>query len=298
MKGNPFVNSSIMTVKEALLKTPSGQDPDTKPPLAVTSESTFLNPAIKSKTEIKDWVYAMLGYPLVNVELTDAQFDVCIQNALQLYTKYAYFDDKYLMVDANNYEKNKGIDLSQWNVTTVKDMVTTRDAMYGIGSSDFFFGWPAMLNGQYGGGPFFGSTYGNYLNWSGGFVTYHNFIEFTELARRMTGSNPDFRYERNTKRLLIFPEPYKRFKHHNWILLTVEVEPQIEELLGNEYVKRIVLAYAKILLGTIRKKFSSVQLVGGGQIDTSIGDEGKEELNQIIENIRQDEAKGNFFFIG
>ena len=287
-----------MTVKEALLKTPAGEDPDVKPPLAVTSDSTFLNPAIKSKTELKDWTFAMLGYPLVNVELTDAQFDVCIQNALQLYTKYAYFDDKYLMVDANNYEPGKGLDIKQWNVAVVKDMATTRDAMYGIGSSDFFFGWPAMLNGQYGGGPFFGSTYGNYMNWSGGFVTYHNFVEFTELAKRMTGSNPDFRYDRTTKRLMIFPEPRKRFRHPNWVLLTVECEPPIEELLGNEYVRKICLAYAKIILGNVRKKFSSVQLVGGGTIDTSIGDEGREELNYIIENIRKDEAKGNFFFIG
>lgn len=287
------------TLKEALLKTPTGQDPDVKPPLVVTSDSTFLNPAVKSKTELKDWAYAMLGYPLVNVELTDAQFDVCIQNAIQLYTKYAYFDEKFLTVDLNFYEPNKGLDLSQWNVVVVKKISTTRDAMGGMGSSDFFFGWPALLNGQYGGGPFFGSSHGNDLNWSGGFVTYQNFVEFTSLARRMTGSNPDFRYDRSTKRLLLFPEPHKSHTNNpNWMLLTVECEPPIEELLGNEYVKRLVLANAKIILGTIRKKFSSVQLVGGGSIDTSIGDEGREELDNLIENIRQDEARGNFFYIG
>jgi hypothetical protein len=40
------------------------------------------------------------------------------------------------------------------------------------------------------------------------------------------------------------------------ILLTCQVMPPLSELYGNEYVKRIALAKAKILLGTIRKKFA------------------------------------------
>lgn len=270
--------------------------PEQKQPVLAEADSTFLNPAVKSKTELKDWVMIMLGYPLITVELTDAQFDICIQNALQLYTKYASFPEKYLMINQSKYEHNKGLDLSPWNVVTVMEIATYRDGMYGIGGSDLFFGWPAVLNGQLGSGPFLGSGTPGNRNWSGGFVTYHNFVEFAELARRMTGSNPDYRYDRTTKRLLLFPEPKTSDKSCP-ILLTCECEPTPEELYGNEYVKRIVLAYAKILLGTIRKKFSSVQLVGGGQIDTSIGDEGREELNSIIENIQKDESKGCFFMI-
>lgn len=63
-------------------------------------------------------------------------------------------------------------------------------------------------------------------------------------------------------------------------------------LYGNPYVKRIFLANLKIQLGIVRKKFSSVQLVGGAQIDTTIGDEGKEELNTILENLIKEESKG------
>ena len=76
------------------------------------------------------------------------------------------------------------------------------------------------------------------------------------------------------------------------MLLTCKCEPQIESYYGNEYVRRLVLAEAKILLGTIRKKFSSIQLIGGGQIDTTIGDEGREEKQQILENIQKDESQG------
>jgi hypothetical protein len=37
--------------------------------------------------------------------------------------------------------------------------------------------------------------------------------------------------------------------------LTCNVEPPIEDFYGNEWVRRLVLAEAKILLGTVRKKF-------------------------------------------
>lgn len=112
----------------------------------------------------------------------------------------------------------------------------------------------------------------------------------------MCGSNPDFTYDYQTKYFKLMPEPCMN-KTYNCILLTCQVIPPYEVLYGNEYVKKLALAYAKILLGTIRKKFSGINLVGGGQLDTSIGDEGKEELNQIMENIIKDEGKGQCCFI-
>ena len=66
----------------------------------------------------------------------------------------------------------------------------------------------------------------------------------------------------------------------------------MEDYYGNEFVRRLLLAECKILLGTIRKKFSSIQLIGGGQIDTTIGDEGREEKQQIMDEIIKSEAQG------
>jgi len=74
--------------------------------------------------------------------------------------------------------------------------------------------------------------------------------------------------------------------------LTCNQEPPIEEYYGNEYCRRLILAECKILLGTIRRKFSSVQLIGGGTIDTSIGDEGKEEKQAALEDLIKSESRG------
>ena len=118
------------------------------------------------------------------------------------------------------------------------------------------------------------------------------------MINRLTGSRLQWRYFKNSKILKITPAPKLHNNGSDLILLTCEVEPPPEELYGNEYVKRIFLAKLKIQLGVVRKKFSSVQLIGGGTIDTTIGDEGKEEMSQILEQIRADESFGNLAFVG
>lgn len=275
--------------------------------LDVKAESTFLNPAIDSKKKLIDWTLTMLGAPLVTVELNETQFDAIIGDAVELYTKYAWFGDKYLLLDLNKYECKKGIDTSPYRITAVKDVSTTRDTLYGVSMSDPFFGFNAWLNGGNGagwgfgggvmGGGAIGNTNGFGWNWTGGFVTYQCAQEFLQLAYKMSGMNPDFQFDHLHQRLILYPEP-RRFKskYRRWILLTCEVEPTLDELYGNNYLKRIVLAKAKILLGTIRSKFQNVQLVGGGSIDTSIKEEGQADLDKILEEIRSAEGIGNMWY--
>lgn len=257
----------------------------------INPESTWLNPGIRTLKQLKDWMLVKMGYPLVQVELTDEQLNLCIADAISLYSKYAYTPEKYLVVNLNFYEKDVGIDLSEFNIMSVKDIALQRDNIFGM-QNDMFFGMYAFM-GQGAGGPMFGMGEGNYV---GSWVTYHNLHEFFDLSKRMTGNNPDFQYDKVTKRLVLFPQPIGAYKDQK-ILLTCNVEPPIEEYYGNEYVRRLCLAEAKILLGTVRKKFSNIQLVGGGSIDTSIGDEGQNEKQAALEDLIRSESKGQFCVI-
>ena len=306
--------------------------PDHKETVPVKAESTFMSPAITAKDELINWVLTMLGYPLITVELTPSQFDACIADSLELYTKYASFGERYIFVDMNDYNHtpigspDNGIDLSKWNVALVKEVSTTRHAMFGYAMGDPFFAWGAMngnfgMYGNYGMYGMFGNYTGSGFNFVGGLTTAHLAHEFLEACHRITGSNPDFDYDRLHKRLRLYPEPppppgkdfagnpkrkkenwkyYDKTSHHyrpRWMLVTCECEPPVEELYGNNYFKRIVLAKCKILLGTIRSKFQNVQLVGGAQIDTSIKEEGQQELDKILESIQTDESIGQSWFI-
>ena len=270
--------------------------------IKINPESTWLRPSIKTKEELINWVLVSLGYDLVTVELTEEQLNLCIQNALEKYTKYAYFPEKEVVASLSRYVINKGLDLSHLNIVSIRDISFARDNMLAI-NSDIFFGAPQFFIGG-GGYPFFG----NGCQWAGSFTSYHNLHEFFDLTKRMTGSNPDWNYDVATKTLKLYPEPRcavpegtppnKEYdKKCECILMECEVEPPLSELYGNEYVKRLTLAYAKILLGTVRSKFQNVQLPGGGTVNTEIGNEGREELDKIMENIRTDESKGNCCFI-
>ena len=102
----------LHTEQETPLKDyPKYEEPKT------THESTFLHPAIKNKQELIDWVMTMMGYPLVTIELRENHYDVAIQNALMLYTKYATFPKKYILKSSRQYVTGVGLDLSRENVT-------------------------------------------------------------------------------------------------------------------------------------------------------------------------------------
>lgn len=252
--------------------------------------NTWLNPGIKTIEELKDWVLIKLGAPSVTVELTDEQLNSCIGDAIAVYSKYAYVPNKYLTVNLKFYKPGHGLDLREFHIMSVDDISFQRDNVFGM-TNDLFFG-PYAYFGQGGGSPLYGLGAGN---WVGSWVTYHNMHEWFDLTKRMLGSQPDWQWDKQKQVLRLMPEP--KYNGDHYILLTCKCEPPLEEYIGNEYVRRLVLAEAKILLGTIRKKFSSIQLIGGGQIDTTIGDEGREEKQNIMENLIKDEAQGQTWVI-
>lgn len=265
--------------------------------LDVKAESTWVNPAIKHLNELKDWILTKLGYPLITVELTDSQLNSCIADALAVYTKYAYNPPRYLIVNTRFYKHKcpececnpdfiEGLDLTEYNIQQVKDISLQRDNVFGL-ANDMFFS-PYAFFGQGVGSPMFGLGGQSYV---GTWTTYHNIHEWFDLAKRMMGSNPDWQYDKNTKHLKLFPAPHDHNRDH-FILLTCQCEEPVERYYGNEYVRRLALAESKILLGTIRKKFQNITIVGGGAIDTTIGDEGREEKQQIMENIIKAEGAG------
>lgn len=260
--------------------------------LNVNPDSTWLNPGIKNIEQLKDWVLTKLGYPLITVELTDSQLNTCIADAISLYSKYAYTPEKYLIVNTKFYVPGVGINLMDYNIMSIKDISFQRDNLFGMSGNDMFFS-PYAFFGQGVGSPAFGLGSQSYV---GTWTTYHNIHEWFDLTKRMMGSNPDWQYDRRTKILKLMPEP-KSNRSDNFILLTCNQEPPIEDYYGNEYVRRLVLAEAKILLGTVRKKFQNINLVAGGSIDTSIGDEGKEEKAAILENIIKEESCGQCCYI-
>jgi len=242
--------------------------------------STWLHPGTQEFEQVKQWILTSLGYPSTTVEITDSQLCVAIGNALRIFTKYKYYPPKYLTLDLFHYKPNEGLDLTQFNVMSIRDIGYQRDNMMGYGMDMFFS--PYSYMGQGAVGPFFGMGNGNAV---GSFTTYQCMNEWFDMVQRMCGSNPDFQYDKGTKMLRLMPEPKCAGKSHRYIAAVCFVEPPLNVLLGEDYFLRLALAESKIIVGTVRKKFNGVQLLGGGQIDTEIFNEGKEERDKLIEEI-------------
>ncbi len=266
-------------------------------------KSSYLHPYIESFDDLVAWGITKLGGEaeddqggLQNVELSKRMIQVCAADAIEKYTKYASFDTQDIMVSLNGYVPNHGLDLREYNIADIHDISFQRDTfLYGFGQ-DLFFGTGAMLQSYAGSGVF--PFFNNVGTTNGSWVGLHNLHEHLEMINRMTGSCPQYRYFKNKKLLKITPEPRLRPNSDNMILITCEVEPPPEELYGNEYVKRLFLALLKIQLGVVRKKFGTVQLPGGGTIDTDIGTEGKEEFDAAMEELRSSESFGNLCMVG
>lgn len=266
--------------------------------------SSYLNPYIESFDDLIAWGLTKLGGEyeddeggLQHVELSKRMIQVCAADAIEKYTKYASFDIQDILVPLDSYVPGKGIDLSEYNIADIHDISFKRDALlYGFGN-DLFFGTGAMLQSYAGAGVF--PFFNNVGTTNGSWIGLHNLHEHLEMINRLTGSCPSYRYYKSTKILKITPEPRIRPNcKDNQILITCEIEPPPEELYGNEYVKRLFLALLKIQLGIVRKKFGTVQLPGGGNIDTDIGAEGKEEFDKAMEELRSSESFSNLIFVG
>jgi len=254
------------------------------------ARATYINNKITTVEGLRTWILTELGYPLITVELTESQLDQAIDNAFQIYTKYADFGEKYLALNLTDYDTtNNYFNLSAHNIAAVYGLDTQGGSMFGSGSDTIFTLSNALL--QSGAYPFFGNAMAG-----GAWVTYHAAHEFMELAKRMSGSGYSYEYDVYNKTLRLFPSP--TVTTDAYMIICCEIIPDDEELYGNEYLKRFALAYSKIILGNIRKKFGSVQLLGGSSIDTSVGEEGAAELEKLIESVKKDEAMSTGFYIG
>jgi hypothetical protein len=251
--------------------------------------STFINPKITTRDQLKDRVLKRMGWPLITVELTDEQIDLAIDMSIEVYSKWASFPQQYLIINLKEYVQGEGLDLSKYgDITSVIDFNNSSGYLNNGSMNDCLFNFPNYMfaSGMY---PYFGT--GGY----GGWTTYAASIEFLKTSARMMGGMM-WDYDYISKKLRLAPEPH--YTTDKMALLTCEVIPPEEYFYGNEYVQRLTIAHCKQLLGTIRGKFQNLSLLGGGSVDTSIGQEGKEELENLIKEISISESAGHGFFIG
>lgn len=226
------------------------------------------------KQEIFDYVYAMLGGNMIDVELDPIHYNTALTKALTRYRQRSpnAVEESYLFLtlvsDQNEY-------------VLPREVIEVRQLFRrSIGSRS---------GGGDGGSLFepFNLAYTNtYLlstSRMGGLATYDMFAQHQELVGRMFGSFIEFKWNSSTKKLTILQRPRS---DENILIYAYNYRPDSELLsdyLAIQWIKDYTLATCKYMLGEARSKFGSIAGPQGGT--TLNGSDLKNEAQQEIEKL-------------
>ena len=234
---------------------------------------------IKTKDGFKSWILRKLGSPLISVELTDDQLTDCIDDSISEYIEYASNDTQFYAICFKDYVENVGITLPK-NIVGIRDLNSNviGPGGQGAGKIDNYMN-DLLMNGAVS-FPMFGRGGG------GGWLGYELSMQYLNLSQRMLGGDYDFTFNYRTRNLKLIPDPVTTSNvESGWAVLHVLSVDEDSVQYGENWVKRMALAIAKVTLGTIRSKFMDMHLPGGGRIDTGIRDEGIKERDELREEL-------------
>ena len=229
------------------------------------------------KQEINDYVYAMLGGGMVDVELDPIHYETALTKALTRYRQRSdnSVEESYMfmptVVDQNEY-------------ILPKEVVEVRQL------------FRRSIGSRTGGGdgstvfePFNLAYTNTYLLSSsnmGGLATYDMFSQYQELVGRMFGSFIEFKWNSTTKKLTLLQRP----RAEETLMLYVYNHRPDEQLLNDylavQWIKDYTLASCKYMLGEARSKFATISGPQGGS--TLNGDTLKAEAQAEMEKLEQD----------
>jgi hypothetical protein len=237
----------------------------------------FMADLTTKKKEIYDYVYAMLGGGMVDVELDPIHYETALKTALTRFRQRSdnSVEESYMflptIIDQNEY-------------TLPQEVVEVRQIFRrSIGS---------RTGGGDGGTLFepFNMAYTNtYLLASsnmGGLATYDMFSQYQELVGRMFGSFIEFKWNTTTKKLTILQRPRAQENLMLYVYNYRGDEQLIDDYMAIQWIKSYTLATCKYMLGEARSKFATIAGPQGGS--TLNGDSLKAEAQGEIEKLEQE----------
>jgi len=230
-----------------------------------------------AKQEVFDYVNAMLGGGMVDVELDPEHYEIAIKASF----------DKFRQRSDNSVEESYmflELVLDQNEYTLPDEVVEVRQMFRrSIGS---------RTGGGDGGTLFepFNLAYTNtYLLSSsnmGGLATYNLFAGYQELVGRMFGSFIEFTWNTATKKLTVLQRPRTG---EQVLLQAYNYRPDFQILtdyLAKQWIKDYTLAKFKFMLGEARSKFATIAGPQGGS--TLNGDALKAEAQAEMDKLEED----------
>lgn len=133
-------------------------------------------------------------------------------------------------------------------------------------------------------------------------LSFHTLNEFLKTRRRVLALDRSFYFNPETQYFTLLPQP--RPEDYFYGIITCYVEKPLREILKEFWVFKYALALTMRTLGTIRGRFGSINLAGGGQIVDSMGlrAEGQRQIEELEKELIEHSGYGSkeppLFFIG
>jgi len=134
-------------------------------------------------------------------------------------------------------------------------------------------------------------TYFSYAMGNFGFdlLSWHTLKEFVETREKMLATRRDLKFDPRTQYLTMYPQPNKnRF----YGVISCYVERPIRDIVKEQWVYKYALALSKITLGRIRGRFTGISLLGGGQLNTDVLQEGIREKEELEKQLMEGASTG------
>jgi hypothetical protein len=235
-----------------------------------------MSDVLNERQKVIDYIKAMLGDGMVDVELDPVHYNTAIDRALA----------KFRQRSSNSTEESFGFlttEVDQNDYVMPAEVMNVRQIFRRtVGSRS---------GGGDGGSLFepFNLAYSNtYLLAStnmGGLATYYAFASYQKLVGKMFGSEINFTYNRTTKLLTLMQRPRSNEEVLLWLYNYRPDFNLLQDPHGGQWLRDYALATAKLMLGEAREKFSTIASPQGGtQLNgTALKNEAKAEM-ETLEN--------------
>jgi len=226
------------------------------------------------KQQVYEYVTAMLGGGMIDLELDPIHYQTALDRALSKYRQRgdSSVEESYMFLtfatDVNTY-------------TLPKEVVSVRQlfrrsigSRSGLGSGGTLF---EPFNLAY------TNTYLLSSSNMGGLLTYEMYAQYQELVGRMFGSFINYNYNQSTRKLTITQRPRGEEEILIW---TYNHRPDfviLDDVYANQWIKDYTLATCKMMIGEAREKFSQIAgPQGGGSLNgTAIKGEAKADIERL-----------------
>lgn len=246
-----------------------------------------------AKQQVFEYVKAMLGDGMIDVELDPIHYDTALERSLGKYRQRgdSSVEESYMFLtlepDINTY-------------TLPKEVISVRQIFRrSIGSR----------SGSGDGGTLFepfNMAYTNtYLLSSsnmGGLATYEIFAQYQEMVGRMFGSFINYNYNQSTRKLTILQRPRAQ---EQVLLWTYNYRPDfviLEDIYAKQWIRDYTLANCKMMLGEAREKFAQIAGPQGGSSlnGTAMKNEAQQAMKDLEAELMQQVTggQGYTFIIG